>query len=260
MQGVSFSFEFFYDMILVQPIAQLNYSKGLPGVQINFSREDDLMGNRWRAVIFDLDGVLVDTAKYHFLAWKRLAEELEIPFSIQDNERLKGVSRMASLEILLSLGERRMEEDEKRRLAERKNAWYVEMIDQLTREELLPGAEELLKQLQADGVKIALGSASKNAERILNRLGIGGYFDARIDGTRVSRAKPDPEVFLLAAQSVGVDPQACLVFEDAPAGVEAAKRAGMHVVGIGNRENLPRADWIYQSLDEIQDEILYDGR
>jgi beta-phosphoglucomutase len=218
------------------------------------------MGNRWKAVIFDLDGVIVDTAKYHYLAWKRLAEELEISFTPEDNERLKGVSRMASLDILLSLGKRSLLETEKLGLAERKNAWYVEMIDELTREELLPGAERLLRQLRADGVKIALGSASKNAERILNRLEIGDYFDARIDGTKVSRAKPDPEVFLLAAKSVGVAPVDCLVFEDAPAGVEAAKRANMHVVGIGNQENLPLADWILGSLDEINDEILYDGR
>ncbi|BES66747.1 beta-phosphoglucomutase [Gottschalkiaceae bacterium SANA] len=218
------------------------------------------MGNRWKAVIFDLDGVIVDTAKYHYLAWKRLAEELGISFTLEDNERLKGVSRMASLDILLSLGKRRLPETEKLILAEEKNAWYVEMIDQLTREELLPGAEGLLRQLRADGVKIALGSASKNAERILNRLEIGDYFDARIDGTKVSRAKPDPEVFLLAAKSVGVNPADCLVFEDAPAGVEAAKRANMHVVGIGNQENLLLADWILGSLDEINDEILYDGR
>ncbi len=217
------------------------------------------MGNRWKAVVFDLDGVIVDTAKYHYLAWKRLAEELDIPFTVADNERLKGVSRMASLEILLSLGGKRAQAEEKKRLAERKNAWYVEMIDKLTREELLPGAERLLRQLRRDGVKIALGSASKNAARILERLEIGEYFDARIDGTRVGKAKPDPEVFLLAAKSVGVDPVDCLVFEDAPAGVEAAKRAGMHVVGIGSEENLPLADWILESLDEIQDEILYDG-
>jgi beta-phosphoglucomutase len=218
------------------------------------------MGNRWKAVIFDLDGVIVDTAKYHYLAWKRLAEELGISFTPVDNERLKGVSRMASLDILLSLGKRWLPDTEKLILAEEKNAWYVEMIDELTREELLPGAEELLRQLRADGVKIALGSASKNAERILKRLEIGDYFDARIDGTKVSQAKPDPEVFLLAAKSVGVNPVDCLVFEDAPAGVEAAKRANMHVVGIGNQENLPHADWILGSLDEINDEILYDGR
>ncbi len=218
------------------------------------------MRNRWKAVIFDLDGVIVDTAKYHYLAWKRLAEELEIPFTLMDNERLKGVSRMASLEILLSLGKKRPSEAEKAGLSERKNAWYVEMIDELTREDLLPGAECLLRQLRKDGVKIALGSASKNAARILEKLEIGKYFDARIDGTKVSRAKPDPEVFLLAAKSVGVEPVDCLVFEDAPAGVEAAKRAYMHVVGIGTRENLPHADWILGSLDEIQDEILYDGR
>lgn len=217
------------------------------------------MGNRWKAVIFDLDGVIVDTAKYHYLAWKRLAGQLDIPFTEKDNERLKGVSRMASLEILLSLGGMELDQEEKQRLASRKNTWYVEMVDQMTKEELLPGAEALLKQLKEDGVKVALGSASKNAEGILNRLEIGHYFDARIDGSKVSKAKPDPEVFLLAAKSVGVDPKACLVIEDAPAGVVAAKRAGMHVVGIGKKENLPEADWIFQSLDEIQAEILYDG-
>lgn len=217
------------------------------------------MKNRWEAVIFDLDGVIVDTAKYHYLAWKRLADEKGIPFTEKDNERLKGVSRMASLEILLSLGNVDLSEEEKAVLANRKNTWYVEMIDRLTKAELLPGAEALLKRLKTDGVKIALGSASKNAERILARLEIGDYFDARIDGTKVSKAKPDPEVFLLAAKNVGAAPETCLVFEDAPAGIVAAKRAGMHVVGIGKRQNLPEADWILESLDEIRDEILYDG-
>lgn len=155
--------------------------------------------------LFDLDGVIVDTAKYHFLAWKRLADELGIPFTEQDNERLKGVSRMASLEIILEIGNRTMTEDEKQALCQRKNDWYVEYIKKLEKSELLPGVENFLKQARAAGIKIALGSASKNSPLILDRLGITELFDAVVDGTRVSRAKPDPEVFVTGAEDLGIE-------------------------------------------------------
>ena len=187
--------------------------------------------------LFDLDGVIVDTAKYHFLAWKRLADELDIPFTEQDNERLKGVSRMASLEIILEIGNRTMTEDEKQALCQRKNDWYVEYIKKLEKSELLPGVENFLKQAHAAGIKIALGSASKNSPMILDRLGITELFDAVVDGTRVRRANIDPEY--------------CVVFEDAVAGVQAAHNAGMKAVGIGSPEILGQAELVIPGFANV---------
>lgn len=194
--------------------------------------------------LFDLDGVLVDTAKYHYLAWKRLADELNIPFDEKDNERLKGVSRMASLEIILELGHREMSPAEKEACCTSKNQWYVEYISRLKKEELLPGVEDFLRSAREAGVGIALGSASKNSPLILERLGITPLFDAIVDGTRVHRAKPDPEVFLTGASDLKLPPEHCVVFEDAAAGIEAAHRGGMHAVGIGDPEILAAADII----------------
>lgn len=194
--------------------------------------------------LFDLDGVLVDTAKYHYLAWKRLADELNIPFDEKDNERLKGVSRMASLEIILELDRREMSPAEKEACCTRKNQWYVEYISRLKKEELLPGVEDFLRSAREAGVGIALGSASKNSPLILERLGITPLFDAIVDGTRVHRAKPDPEVFLTGASDLKLSPEHCVVFEDAAAGIEAAHRGGMHAVGIGDPEILAAADII----------------
>lgn len=201
--------------------------------------------------LFDLDGVIVDTAKYHFLAWKRLADELDIPFTEQDNERLKGVSRMASLEIILEIGNRTMTEDEKQALCQRKNDWYVEYIKKLEKSELLPGVENFLKQAHAAGIKIALGSASKNSPLILDRLGITELFDAVVDGTRVSRAKPDPEVFVTGAEDLGIDPEYCVVFEDAVAGVQAAHNAGMKAVGIGSPKILGQAELVIPGFANV---------
>ncbi|MBN2625349.1 MAG: beta-phosphoglucomutase [Spirochaetales bacterium] len=198
--------------------------------------------------LFDLDGVLADTAKYHFLAWKRLADRLDIPFTERDNERLKGVSRMASLEILLQIGGQRLSDGEKRNLAERKNTWYVEYLNELDRSALLPGAREYLDQLRRGGMKTALGSASKNAALILEKTGIADCFDAVIDGSCVSRAKPDPEVFLKGAEALSLPVEACVVFEDAPSGIGAAKRAGMYAVGVGDPLLLGEADGVIPSL------------
>jgi len=203
------------------------------------------------AVIFDLDGVIVDTAKYHYLAWKRLAQENGFDFTEQDNERLKGVSRMRSLEILLEIGGLQPGEAEKEALAARKNGWYVEYLQKMDASELLPGALDYIHHIRIHGVKTALGSASKNARMILDRLNITGLFDAIIDGTRVQKAKPDPEVFLLAAQELGVPPQHCVVFEDAEAGVEAARRAGMGCVGVGRPSILKEADMVIAGLDQL---------
>ncbi|GAA5186384.1 beta-phosphoglucomutase [Ferrimonas gelatinilytica] len=213
-----------------------------------------------RACIFDLDGVVVDTAKYHFLAWRRLADSLGIPFSEQDNERLKGVSRIESLKLILALGNQTLSEAEFEQALVQKNAWYLEYIEQLDASEILPGADTLLAALKRDGVPVALGSASKNAVLILERLNLTDAFDAIVDGTRVSEAKPDPEVFLTAARELNTAPQHCLVFEDAAAGVQAARNAGMHVVGIGEEAALPDADFVLPglaqiTLDQIQERI-----
>lgn len=204
-----------------------------------------------RACLFDLDGVLVDTAKYHYLAWKRLAEELGFDFTEQDNERLKGVSRMASLDILLGIGGLNLDEETKLALAEKKNAWYVDYISRMDESEILPGALGFLQELKAEGIRIALGSASKNAMTILNNTHMVPYFDAIIDGTKTASAKPDPEVFLLGAQELQVDPAECVVFEDAEAGIEAAIRAGMRSIGVGSQATLGRADDVVSSLQEM---------
>ncbi|QSF46555.1 beta-phosphoglucomutase [Paenibacillus tianjinensis] len=204
-----------------------------------------------KACLFDLDGVLVDTAKYHFIAWRELAEELGFVFTEQDNERLKGVSRAASLNILLEIGGLEFDEAEKARLAEQKNNRYVEYIAKMDSSEILPGALSFLKECREVGIKVALGSASKNAMTILNNTGLTPYFDAIIDGTHTSAAKPDPEVFLLGAQAVSVPAEHCVVFEDAEAGILAANRAGMSSVGIGSPETLAEANFVVPSLAQI---------
>jgi beta-phosphoglucomutase len=197
-----------------------------------------------RAALFDLDGVLVDTAKYHYLAWKRLADELGFTFSPEHNERLKGVSRMRSLEILLEVGNLGgLPADERETLAAKKNAWYVQMLGTLTQADVLPGARETLQSLRARGIRTALGSASKNAPLILEKLGIAPLLDAIVDGNSAHRAKPDPQVFTLGAQALGLPAAACAVFEDAVAGIEAAHRGGMVAVGVGAAEKLPQADY-----------------
>jgi len=201
-----------------------------------------------KGVLFDLDGVLVDTAKYHYMAWSRLAESLGFTFTPEDNERLKGVSRRASLQILLEIGTVSLSESEMENAMEEKNTNYVEMIGTMTPEGILPGALDLLKELRDSGVKTALGSASKNAPLILERTGLAGWLDAVVDGNRTSRAKPDPEVFLLGASDLGLSPSECLVFEDAAAGIEAARRGGMKTVGIGSIRQLGAADLIYPDL------------
>jgi beta-phosphoglucomutase len=212
-----------------------------------------MLFNAMKAGLFDLDGVIVDTAKFHYLAWRELANGLGFDITEAQNEHLKGVSRMESLDRILAMGNATLPDDEKLRLATIKNGRYVEMIKQMPASEILPGAKEYLLQLRARGVKIALGSASKNAELILNNLGILGLFDAVIDGNKVSRSKPDPEVFLLGAQELGVSPSDCVVYEDAAAGVEAAKAGGMRAVGIGRAENLPLADMVVPGLHALLD-------
>ncbi len=204
-----------------------------------------------KGLIFDLDGVIVDTAKYHYLAWKALALELNIPFTERDNEKLKGVSRRKSFEIILEIGNMVMSEEEKEKYCTKKNNIYLEYIDKLKEEEVLKGVKKFIADAREKGYKIALGSASKNAGLILSKLNLTGAFDAVIDGTKVEKAKPDPEVFLLGARALGVDKEACIVFEDAKAGVEAAHNGGMKAVGIGTKENLPNADLCISGLENI---------
>ncbi|MBW9151531.1 beta-phosphoglucomutase [Clostridium estertheticum] len=204
-----------------------------------------------KAIIFDLDGVLVATAKYHYLAWKRLAKELNIEFSIEDNERLKGVSRMNSLEIILGIGGLTLDNDAKIKLADKKNIWYVEYISKLTPADVLPGVIDFLKSIKLNGLKIALGSASKNSMLILNNLKLTDYFDAIIDGTKVSSAKPNPEVFLNGALALEVLPCQCIVFEDAQAGIDAAINAGMYCIGIGSKNILKKANLVLSGFSDM---------
>lgn len=203
-----------------------------------------------KGCIFDLDGVIVNTAKYHYLAWKRLADELGFDFTEKDNERLKGVSRMRSLEILLSVGRINASEEEKIKMAAKKNKWYVEYISKLDKSEILPGVENFINMIKNEGIKVAIGSASKNTMLILNRLGIKDLFDVIIDGNKVSKAKPDPEVFLLGAKGLNLAPEECIVFEDSEAGIEAAIRGNMHSIGIGNPDILKKAEKVIPGFEE----------
>jgi len=204
-----------------------------------------------KGCIFDLDGVIVDTAKYHFLAWQRLAEEMGFDFTEDHNEALKGVSRMASLEILLRVGGIVKDDEEKIELATRKNNWYVEYISHMTPEEILPGSIDLLNLLRSEGILTAIGSASRNAGMILDRIGLRTMFDAIIDGNKIHSAKPDPEVFLKGAEELGLAPENCVVFEDAQAGIEAAIAGGMKCIGVGSPLNLGRANLVVPDLKNI---------
>jgi len=193
------------------------------------------------AIIFDLDGVIVDTAKYHYLAWKNLAMMMGFEFSEKDNERLKGVSRMESLSILLEIGGLSFDETTKSELADFKNKEYIGYINKMTSDEILPGVIDFLNEVKRKGIKTAIGSASRNTPLILERVGLSGFFDAVIDGNIVQKAKPDPEIFLQAARALGVHPPRCIVFEDAEAGIEAALRAGMKCIGVGRPATLVKA-------------------
>lgn len=203
------------------------------------------------ACIFDLDGVIVDTAKYHFLAWKKLTDQLGINFTEKDNERLKGVSRMASLEIILEIGHRILDDKQKQEYAALKNSWYVDYIRKMTPDEILPGSREFINELRKANIRVAIGSASKNTPMILERVGILKLFDAVADGNIVSKAKPDPEVFIKAAEMVGVKPGNCVVFEDAVAGVQASLNAGMKCIGIGSPDVLTKAHYVVSGLNEM---------
>ncbi|WP_394750350.1 beta-phosphoglucomutase [Spongiimicrobium salis] len=201
--------------------------------------------------IFDLDGVIVDTAKYHYQAWKKLAQQLGFEFTPAHNELFKGVSRVRCLEILLEIGGITVSKEQFDAWLVEKNEDYLRYIEKMDASEILPGVEVILRYLKENSIPMALGSASKNAVPILEKVNLLQYFDAVVDGNHVTKAKPDPEVFLLAAEQLGVAPKLCVVFEDAVAGIGAANAAGMTSIGIGEAEVLGEADHIVNQFKEI---------
>ncbi|MEZ6190409.1 MAG: beta-phosphoglucomutase [Phycisphaerales bacterium] len=212
-----------------------------------------------QAVIFDLDGVIVSTDEYHYRAWKRLADAEGITFDRQVNDRLRGVSRMESLEIILERSARMYTETEKLALAEKKNNTYRALLARLSPEDILPGVNEVLEALRTRGIKLAIGSSSKNAGPILQAIGLDRAFDTVVDGTHITRSKPDPEVFTLAAKRLGVSPARCLVVEDADAGVDAALAAGMRVLAVGSAASHPGATLAAENLSQATiDDLLSD--
>jgi len=194
-----------------------------------------------KTCIFDLDGVICDTAKYHYLAWKRLAKSIGFELTSDHDEHMKGIGRMQSLELILGWAKIELIQSEKEQLCEKKNNWFIEYIQTITPADILPGVELFLKQLKDNHYKIALGSASKNAPVILKKLGIAHYFDAIVDGNNVTQPKPNPEVFLKGAEMTNTAPENCVVFEDALSGVEAGLNGGMFVVGVGDSNVLSKA-------------------
>lgn len=204
-----------------------------------------------KACIFDMDGVIVDSAKYHFLAWQRLAEELSIDFDHHDNEALKGLSRVDSLERILIKGGLLLDNNTKEVLMEKKNKWYLEFISDMRPEEVLPGVKEFLVMLKEEGVKIGLGSSSKNAQMILDKTKLAPFFDVVVDGNQVTFSKPDPEVFINGARQLNVLPSEVVVFEDAEAGVDAALSGGFHVIGVGDVNVLSKAEGVIRTFEGL---------
>lgn len=200
-------------------------------------------------LIFDLDGVIVDTAHFHFLAWQRLGTDLGVTLTQNENESLKGLSRKDSLQVILDLGGIEMEESEKERQAARKNDWYKEYITSLSADDILPGVMDFIHACRKSGLKLGIGSSSKNAKTILQYIGLSDFFDAVADGTDIQNGKPDPEIFLTAASRLGIEASRCIVLEDAESGVEAAHRAGMKCIGYGTPEKLQKADLLLDSFE-----------
>ena len=209
-----------------------------------------------KGFIFDLDGVIVDTAKYHFLAWKHLADELNIPFTEVENEQLKGISRVHSLEKILALGNLSISKENFDKLMAEKNEDYLKYISEMTNTEILPDVLNTLNFLKNNHQKIALGSASKNASAILEKVGLINDFEVIIDGNKVTQAKPNPEVFIKAASGLEVEAKDCIVFEDSLAGIKAANSGGMMSIGIGSKEVLFEADYVFKDFTEISSEFL----
>ena len=214
------------------------------------------MSERILGVIFDLDGVIVSTDNCHYLAWKRMADEEGIEFDRTINERLRGVSRMESLAIILEKADKEYSEAEKQAMAARKNGYYVELIGSLTENDILPGAMDMLNGLKEKGIKVAVGSSSRNTPIILKQIGLSDFFDAVADGNAIKNSKPDPEVFLLAAKLLNLDPANCLVVEDADAGVQAALAGGMRVLGVGSASVNPTATFTAENLETADFESI----
>jgi beta-phosphoglucomutase len=209
-----------------------------------------------KAFIFDLDGVIVDTAKYHYLAWQKIASNLGIEFTPEHNELLKGVSRVRSLDIILELGKIEASQEDKNKWLIQKNEDYLSYLVDMDQTEILPGVLAVLKFLKEKNQPIALGSASKNARPILEKTGILHYFDAIVDGNDVSNAKPDPEVFLIAAKLLNAKPENAIVFEDSVAGIQAANIGKMTSIGIGSAETLNEAAYIFKDFTSIDISFL----
>ena len=209
-----------------------------------------------KAFIFDLDGVIVDTAKYHYLAWQKIANELNIEFTHEHNELLKGVSRVRSLDIILELGKVEASQEDKDRWLVQKNKDYLSYLVDMDASEILPGVFPILKFLKENNQPIALGSASKNARPILEKTGLLSYFDAIVDGNDVTNAKPDPEVFLMAAKLLNTTPENSIVFEDSVAGIQAANIGNMTSIGIGEAATLHEAKYIFKDFTEIETSFI----
>jgi beta-phosphoglucomutase len=201
--------------------------------------------------IFDLDGVIVDTAHYHYLAWKRLANELGYDLTEKENEQLKGVSRMRSLEIILEQAGVSLNQEHKEMLAAKKNVWFNDYVQQMQPEEIFPGVRSLIREMRSRGIKVGLASSSRNAKTVIRLLEIQHEFDAIVDGTMIIHTKPDPEIFLKTAKKMSVDPAHTIVFEDAEAGVEAALAAGMKCIGIGSGETLNKANLVFPKTSDV---------
>lgn len=212
--------------------------------------------NNHKAFIFDLDGVIVDTAKFHFLAWRKLANDLGFDFTEEQNEQLKGVSRVESLKRILNWGNMELSAEEFNRQMALKNENYLSYVDKMEEDEILPGVPKVLNYLKGKNIPIALGSASKNARTILKKINLYDSFDAIVDGTDVSKAKPDPEVFFIAAERLQAKPINCVVFEDSVAGVEAANIGKMTSIGIGDEKVLHEADYVFSDFTEIKIDFI----
>lgn len=209
-----------------------------------------------KGFIFDLDGVIVDTAKYHYLAWKKLANSIGVDFTEIQNEQLKGVSRIESLKKILKWGNKTLSEEDFNRLMSMKNKDYLSYIDKMDTSEILPDVTETLDFLIENKQPIALGSASKNAPEILNKVNLFNQFNAIVDGNSVTKAKPDPEVFLRAAEAIQIKPEDCVVFEDSVSGIQAANAANMISIGIGDEEVLFEADYIFKDFTQISTDFI----
>ena len=207
-------------------------------------------------VIFDLDGVIVDTARFHFLAWRNLAQGLGFDITEQQNEELKGISREASLKKILNWGNKQLSEEEFQKQMQQKNENYLSYIKEIDENEILPGVTKIIDYLLENNIPMALGSASKNARPILEKLKLLEKFDAIVDGNDVSKAKPDPQVFLIATKKLNVTPKHCLVFEDSLAGIKAANNAEMTSIGIGEKSTLEEADFVFTNFAQIDIQFI----